>query len=107
VLTKRGRRILSFALVLTPVAFPYSRSFSSYGTGTTSSGAVQLVLDLKVCPCLGHVSVHTSNLSAHAKVRAAPNHGPFREEAGLPQMDIEGRDVLVVEDILDTGTAPN
>eukprot|EP00287_Rhodomonas_sp_CCMP768_P008228 CAMPEP_0196719182 /NCGR_PEP_ID=MMETSP1091-20130531/2240_1 /TAXON_ID=302021 /ORGANISM="Rhodomonas sp., Strain CCMP768" /LENGTH=212 /DNA_ID=CAMNT_0042060077 /DNA_START=63 /DNA_END=701 /DNA_ORIENTATION=- len=40
-------------------------SFSSYGTGTTSSGAVQLVLDLK--------------------------------------MDISGRDILVVEDILDTG----
>lgn len=40
-------------------------SFSSYGMGTTSSGAVQLVLDLK--------------------------------------MDISGRDVLVVEDILDTG----
>mmetsp|Transcript_18583 Transcript_18583/g.46882 ORF Transcript_18583/g.46882 Transcript_18583/m.46882 type:complete len:221 (+) Transcript_18583:78-740(+) len=40
-------------------------SFSSYGTGTTSSGAVQMVLDLK--------------------------------------MDIGGRDVLVVEDILDTG----
>jgi len=40
-------------------------SFSSYGMGTTSSGAVQLVLDLK--------------------------------------MDITGRDVLIVEDILDTG----
>mmetsp|Transcript_39516 Transcript_39516/g.80937 ORF Transcript_39516/g.80937 Transcript_39516/m.80937 type:complete len:213 (+) Transcript_39516:88-726(+) len=40
-------------------------SFSSYGMGATSSGAVQLVLDLK--------------------------------------MDIAGRDVLVVEDILDTG----
>ena len=40
-------------------------SFSSYGSGTTSSGAVQLVLDLK--------------------------------------MDIKGRDVLVIEDILDTG----
>jgi hypoxanthine phosphoribosyltransferase len=40
-------------------------SFSSYGAGTTSSGAVQMVLDLK--------------------------------------MDIEGRDVLIVEDILDTG----
>eukprot|EP00281_Chroomonas_sp_CCMP1168_P028904 CAMPEP_0206247828 /NCGR_PEP_ID=MMETSP0047_2-20121206/20027_1 /ASSEMBLY_ACC=CAM_ASM_000192 /TAXON_ID=195065 /ORGANISM="Chroomonas mesostigmatica_cf, Strain CCMP1168" /LENGTH=224 /DNA_ID=CAMNT_0053673397 /DNA_START=22 /DNA_END=696 /DNA_ORIENTATION=+ len=40
-------------------------SFSSYGMGSSSSGAVQMVLDLK--------------------------------------MDIGGRDVLVVEDILDTG----
>ena len=40
-------------------------SFSSYGSGVTSSGAVQCVLDLK--------------------------------------MDIAGRDVLIVEDILDTG----